>query len=189
MDNPKPKITSKDLRIWVVTFLAILSILGSYYFPQFPIKQVTDIVSTAIPTFIPEETIVPQGISAYTNLTDLVLSGTLAVTGASTFTGATTSGITILTATALTPATGSTLTPTASFYIIHTTGNITMTLGTTATAGQVIYLYGDDANTITINDTNILTHDGAALSIGQYDMVGMIYMGTKWVQFFEVANS
>jgi hypothetical protein len=64
-----------------------------------------------------------------------------------------------------------------------------VTLGTTgAVAGQVVWFYGDDANTVTFADTNLRSHDGAALTMGQYDLVGLIYSGAAWIQAVELAN-
>jgi hypothetical protein len=125
------------------------------------------------------------------------LSSTLGVTGAATLAStmsvadkATFSGETVFASSAITPTTGSTLTAAATFYVVNSSGAITMTLGTTnATTGQMLMLYGDDANTVTINDTNLLSTTGSALSLGQYDMIVLIFNGTKWVEWLLAADS
>lgn len=89
----------------------------------------------------------------------------------------------------ITPGNGSTLNPAVGFYEVNSAGAVTITLGTTdVVAGQWVWLYGDDANTVTIADTNIRTHDGNALALGQYDLIGMIFDGTAWIQAVELAN-
>lgn len=89
----------------------------------------------------------------------------------------------------ITPTSGSTLTPTHTFYEVNSAGAITMTLGTTgAVAGQLLYLYGDDNYTVTINDTNIRSSDGNAVAIGQYDMVVWIFEDTEWIELLKIAN-
>ena len=113
------------------------------------------------------------------------LSSTLNVTDTSTF-----DGEFIFTKQEITPTTGSTLTPTATFYIINTSGAVTITLGTTgAVAGQLLILYGKDANNVTIADTDILTTTGNALVIGQYDIAVFVYNGTAWVELLLATDS
>ena len=105
-------------------------------------------------------------------------AGTLGVTGNATF-----SSKIIYAMTNITPTTGSTLTASVAFYKVHSAGNITMTLGTSgATAGQLLILYGDDAYTVTINDTNIRTTTGSAIALGQYDVMVWIYSGAAWIE-------
>jgi hypothetical protein len=124
-----------------------------------------------------------------TNLTSLELSEDLSVGDDVSITGDLASGMFIATASQLTPSNNDTLTIAASFNVINSSGDITITLGTTnAVAGQLVWLYGDDAHTVLIADTNILTSDGNALSIGQYDAVEMIFNGTKWVELLKIAN-
>lgn len=132
-----------------------------------------------------------------TNLTALTLDETLNVTGATSLSStldvddaSSFDGEFIFTKQEITPTTGSTLTPAATFYIINTSGAITITLGTTgAVAGQLLMLYGDDNNNITVADTNILTTTGNALVIGQYDIALFVYNGTAWVELLLAADS
>jgi hypothetical protein len=91
--------------------------------------------------------------------------------------------------TSITPANASTLTVTSTFYEVNSAAPVTVTLGTTgATAGQVLYLYGDDNNTITIADTNLKSTDGNAVTFGQFDAVGFIFDGANWVLLFNSGN-
>ena len=132
-----------------------------------------------------------------TNLTALTLDETLDVTGATSLSStlnvtdtSTFDGEFIFTKQEITPTTGSTLTPTATFYIINTSGEVTITLGTTgAVAGQLLILYGKDANNVTIADTDILTTTGNALVIGQYDIAVFVYNGTAWVELLLADDS
>lgn len=100
------------------------------------------------------------------------------------------SGRVIYTVSDITPANGSTLNPSATYYNVNSSAGVTITLGTSgAVTGQMLYLYGDDNNTITIADTNILTSDGNAATIGQYDVLVFVYNGSKWAQVSKSANS
>jgi hypothetical protein len=120
-----------------------------------------------------------------TNFDSLVLSSDLTVGG-----NATIAGTTVNTVSSITPANGSTLTVSSAFYQVNSSGNVTITLGTTgAVSGQIVYLYGDDANTVLIADTNVRTSSGGALSLGQYDIAGFIFNGTDWIELFLLANS
>ena len=90
---------------------------------------------------------------------------------------------------AVTLTAGQLIQPTKSTYILSSTGNVSMTLDACGpTTGQFIILYGDDANTITVNDTNIYTTDGNAVTLGQYDVVGWACAGTKWSLAWKSAN-
>lgn len=94
------------------------------------------------------------------------------------------------TATAWTPTAGETLTAAATYYTVNSSAAVTITLGTTgAAAGQLLILVGDDANTVTINDTNLLSADGNAIDFGQYDVVMLVFNGTKWALIAKSANS
>jgi len=84
---------------------------------------------------------------------------------------------------------GEWLTPTVSVYGLDSGGNVTMTLGAGCTDGQMLTLIGDDANNIVINDTNVRTSTGGALTIGQYDVVGWICMDSEWLELYIIANS
>lgn len=101
-----------------------------------------------------------------------------------TLTGALVQGVAEVTLTA-----GMTLTPAASVYLVHASGAVSMTLAAPTVPGQILYLVGDDANTVTVNDTNILTTDGNAVTFGQYDIVEWLSVGSKWLHVAKSANS
>jgi len=82
------------------------------------------------------------------------------------------------------------LDPAYTFYNITPAAAITITLLTTsAVAGQLLIIYNTANYNLLIPDTNILTSTGSALTLGQYDIVGWIYNGSKWVEMFLLANS
>jgi hypothetical protein len=66
---------------------------------------------------------------------------------------------------------------------------VTVTLAAPAVTGQVLYLYGDDNQTITVADSNIYSTDGNAVTLGQYDIVEFLSIGDKWVHVAKSANS
>lgn len=91
--------------------------------------------------------------------------------------------------TALTLTAGQIITPTYTTYVLSSSGAVSMTLGGSCTTGQLLYLYGDDNNTITVNDTNIYTTDGNPATLGQFDVVGWVCNTNKWYHLFKSANS
>lgn len=111
------------------------------------------------------------------------VGGTLAVTGNSTF-----SGVVIPSSTTITPTAGQSVTPAYGLYIIGSSGAVSMTLAACTNTGQVVYFYGEDANTITINDTNIRSTDGNAITFGQYDVVELMCAETEWNHVAKSAN-
>lgn len=84
---------------------------------------------------------------------------------------------------------GETLTPTKTIYALDSAGAVTMTLAASGTEGQLLILIGDDANDITINDTNVRTNDGGVQVIGQYDVITWVYQDSEWVEISESNNS
>jgi len=84
---------------------------------------------------------------------------------------------------------GETLTATVTVYALDSAGAVTMTLAASGTEGQLLILIGDDANNITINDTNVRTNDGGVQVIGQYDVIMWIYQDSEWVEVAESNNS
>jgi hypothetical protein len=109
---------------------------------------------------------------------------TLNVDGAVTFQGAFYPGFTNETVTD-----GETITPTYTTYALDSAGNVTITLAATGTEGQLLVLIGDDANNITINDTNVRTNDGGVQVIGQYDVIVWVYQDSEWLEISESNNS
>jgi len=83
-----------------------------------------------------------------------------------------------------------TLNPTASFYVINSAGVVTITLGTTGVqAGDFLVLNNISGNNAVIADTNVRTTTGAALTLGQYDVVAFVYNGAAWIELYLAANS
>lgn len=83
---------------------------------------------------------------------------------------------------------GETVTPTYTVYALDSAGAVTMTLAASAVEGQLLILIGDDANNVTVADTNLRSHDGAALVLGQYDVAMLVYQDAEWLQLVELAN-
>jgi len=101
---------------------------------------------------------------------------------------ATFNALAIVASTAFTPTAGQTLTPTASMYVVNSSAAVSMTLAVCGTDGKLLYLYGDDDNTVTVNDTNIRSTDGNAVTFGQYDVVAWICRGDDWIHVSKSAN-
>lgn len=109
---------------------------------------------------------------------------TLNVAGAVTFQGAFYSSFADLTV-----SDGDTVTPTYTTYALDSAGNVTITLAATGTEGQLLILIGDDANDITINDTNVRTNNGAAQVLNAYDVIMWVYQDSEWIEISESNNS
>jgi hypothetical protein len=80
----------------------------------------------------------------------------------------------------ITATNGQTITPTYTIYRINAAGAVTITLAACSADSQPLLLYGEDAQTITVADTNIRTTDGNALGFNQYDIVEMICINSEW---------
>lgn len=80
------------------------------------------------------------------------------------------------------------ITPSYTVYAMDSAGAVTITLAAVGTEGQLLYLLGDDANTVKIADTNIRTTDGNAINVGQYDAVAFIYQDSEWLELSLSAN-
>ncbi len=82
------------------------------------------------------------------------------------------------------------LTVDVSMYTIDASTAASITLTTTgAVPGQVVFFYGQDAQTITFNNTNVKTSSGAAVTIGQFDVIAWLFDGTYWIELLLIANS
>jgi hypothetical protein len=82
-----------------------------------------------------------------------------------------------------------TLTPATNCYILSPANAITITLGTTGMVTGTMLTVANIANqTILIADTALRSHDGAQLSLGQYDVAELVYTGAEWYQLIELAN-
>lgn len=91
--------------------------------------------------------------------------------------------------TTITVTDGQTITPTTySGYRLNAAGAVTITLAACSNDFQPLILYGEDAQTITIADSNIRTSDGAAASIGQYDLWVGECINSEWNEVVNIAN-
>jgi len=159
----------------IIAAIAILSLVLTLFLGYYIYKASQQIAQVEIPT---------RGISTEntTNLTNLVLSEDLWVTQLIIPDNYDYSP-------AATPEEVN-LDPAYTFYNITPAAAITITLLTTsAVAGQLLIIYNTANYNLLIPDTNILTSTGSALTLGQYDIVGWIYNGSKWVEMFLLANS
>jgi len=121
---------------------------------------------------------------------DLTVADAAAITGDLTITGSLSpSGPTILSSESVTPTAGQTITPNTTLLIINSSGAVSMTLAACTDTGTVLITYGDDANTVTINDTHIKTNDGAAQTLGQYDAITWICAASLWIELSDSPNS
>lgn len=84
---------------------------------------------------------------------------------------------------------GETLTATVTVYALDSASAVTMTLAASASEGQLLILIGDDANDITIADTNLRSNDGNAQVLNQYDILILVYQDNEWVELGESSNS
>jgi hypothetical protein len=124
-----------------------------------------------------------------TTATNLTASGNVVVTGTSSLVGNVTLSALLKPGFAdETITNGETLTPTKTVYALDSAGAVTMTLAASASEGQLLFLVGDDANTITIADTNIRSTDGNAITVGQYDAVAFVYQDSEWIELLKSAN-
>jgi len=92
------------------------------------------------------------------------------------------SGLAIFSSTEVTVTDGITVTPTTTLYVLDSAAAVTITLAACTADGTPLVTYGRDANTITINDTNVRTNDGSAQTLGQYDAITWICVDTEWVE-------
>jgi len=120
---------------------------------------------------------------------NVATAGTLDVTGAATFANDLTIDDTLNiddTSYALTGA--QTLTPTASYYAINSSAAVTITL-IDGSNGDFLTLVNLSANNAIIADTNIRTSTGSAITLGQYDVLLLLFTGTEWYQIALAADS
>jgi hypothetical protein len=150
----------------------------------------------------------PMAQGSTTNLTDLDLSGTLTVDGASMLTGNTAlagtlgvTGNTTLSAdlvvddtfniddTTIVISGTQTYTPTATAYLLNPSGTLTLTLATgSAAVGDFLWLVNVSAQSVIVVDTGA-TAGGGSRTLGQNDVIGFIYANSKWLEAFFSDNS
>lgn len=88
--------------------------------------------------------------------------------------------------------TNETLTVAASCYIVYvdTSKNADYTLATTnAVTGTLLYVDQIGPGTLVITDTNVLTSDGNAVSLGANDASLWLFDGSKWQEMLKLAGS
>lgn len=115
---------------------------------------------------------------------DVVVGDALTVTGAATL-----DGLAVLGSTAITVTDGQTITPTGALYRLHAADAVTVTLSGACSDGQLLLLYGEDAQTVTVADSDIRTADGGAQAIGQYDLSAWLCVEGAWIALAQSANS
>lgn len=126
-----------------------------------------------------------DGITHFNNLSTTDLSAT----GTATLADLTVGGVAVLDDIVLNLAADATLTPAASLYHVNATKAVTITLAACTTNGQLLYLFGDDNQTVTIADSHIRTTTGSALSLGQYDLAAFMCLDTEWIELALAADS
>lgn len=124
------------------------------------------------------------------NSGNVVAAGTMDVTGAGTFANDVTVDDTFNIDDTSWALTGTqTLTPTASMYVVGSTGAVTITLATgSAAAGDFLWLVANTAQAIVIVDTTA-TAGGANRTLGNHDVIGFLFDGSIWVEAFYSDNS
>jgi hypothetical protein len=111
----------------------------------------------------------------------VTFASTLAVTGASTFTGAATfSANPILPSESITPTHGGTITPTKVLVTLTPAGALGTALGA-CTTGQHAIIYNSVNANVVISDTGNFIGAGDQ-TLGQYDALAVVCIGSKWVQ-------
>lgn len=169
-----------------VLLTAVLAILAVFGYDVKIIQPREEMLSLGPAHLLPPD---PQlGLRGLTNLDDLAVAD-LSAESADVAGGVTVGGKLLQSSTAVTLTAGMQIAPAYSVYRLSSTDAVSMTLSAPAASGQVLYLYGDDANTITVNDTNIRSTDGNAVTIGQYDVVQFISVGSEWIHVAKSADS
>jgi hypothetical protein len=109
---------------------------------------------------------------------------TLKVAGAVTFQGAFYPSFTNLAV-----SNNTLITPTYTVYALDSTAAASCTLQATGTEGQLLILIGDDANNVTVNDTNLRSNDGSAQVLNAYDVLMLVYQDNEWLEISESNDS
>lgn len=182
---------------WLITVMVIAGI-STFFGVNYPIPQPP--VFTEV-----DDEIVALGTTNFTNISvedatvtddlavtdDTSVGGDFTVTGNTTATGNVThSALTIFSSTTITVTDGQHITPTIyTGYRLNAAGAVTITLAACSNDFQPLLLYGEDNQTILVADSNIRTNDGAAQSIGQYDLITWMCIDEDWVEVSESNNS
>ena len=190
-DSTKKTIT------WLVLLViaTAMSLAGgvSYPLPPAPFEAPVELGTTHFTAIEAEDITATDDLVVTDDSTltdDTAIGGDLTVTGAASVTGNTTlAALLLASTTTVTVTDGDIITPTTTAYILDAAAAVTITLGSACTDGQPLFTFGNDAVTVTIDDTNVRTNDGALQTVGQYDLVSWICISSEWVEISDSANS
>ncbi len=179
-----------------VTGLTILCLLSGLFLGACAIPRIVQVEPEPEPIMQTRGSGDLEGITHFNNLstTDLTVADDaaivdLTITGATSLVDLTVTGAPVLDDTAVNLAADTTITPTAGFYHVSATKAVTITLAACSANGQLLFLFGDDNQTVTIADSHIRTTTGSALTLGQYDLVLFACADTEWVELALAADS
>lgn len=166
-----------------VTSLTILCLLSGLFLGACAIPRIVQVEPE--PAMQTRGSANIEGITHFNNLS----TGDLTVTGDTALAGLAITGPAVLDDTVVTLSADTTLTPTASFYHVSATKAVTITLAACSANGQLLFLFGDDNQTVTIADSHIRTTTGSALTLGQYDLILFACADTEWIELALAADS
>ena len=84
--------------------------------------------------------------------------------------------------TAISVTNGATFTPTGSYQPITSAGTVTPTISTSGyTAGEWLVITNESATTVNFADSGTLMLN-TARAMGQYDVLGLLFDGTNWLE-------
>jgi hypothetical protein len=142
--------------------------------------------------------VIALGTTHFTNVEaeDLTATDDLTVTDDSTLTDDVTVGGDLTVSTGFFPSFADVtvtanyyLTPTKTIYALDSSGAVSLTLQATGTEGQILILIGDDANNVTVNDTNLRSNDGSEQVLNAYDVLMLVYQDDEWIEISESNDS
>lgn len=188
-DNQKQWIAF--LAITLLTAATSIFLGVNYPLPQPPLSvpdEITILGTTHFTNISVEDATVTDDLAV---TDDASVGGDFTLTGAFAATGNVThNALTIFSSTTVTVTDGQTITPTIySGYRLNAAGAVTITLAACSNDFQPLFLYGEDAQTVTIADTNVRTNDGGVQAIGQYDLITWMCIDEDWVEVSESNNS
>jgi len=165
--------------------MTIFCLLAGFLLGSCAIPRIVDVQPEPLPTMQTRGSANPDGITHFNNLSTTDLT----VTGEASLAQLTVTGPAILDDKEVTLSANATITPTASIYHVSSTKAVTLTLAACSSNGQLLYLFGDDNNTVTIADSNVRTTTGSALSLGQYDLAVFVCFDTEWIELALATDS
>lgn len=187
---------TKIVSIVLSAALAVFAVLGWVFNPSVPVPASSAPVEQGAgigTTQFTSPVLFRENITA---ARDASIVGNLTVTGSATLgavapsslaaTGALSAGTFLIDAKAASvTVTNTTFVPLGTFQPITATTGVTPTIGltSTATAGTVLILENISSQTITFADTGTQVLGGTR-ALGQYDILGLIFDGTNWVELY-----